>query len=60
VQVRDETAAHDPITVAKFARHIGRSVDAFIQVSLSIVLAHLEIVLNLIRLVTECGARSES
>ena len=33
VQIRDETAAHNPITIGKFAHHIGRSVDAFIRVS---------------------------
>ncbi|KAH9166322.1 hypothetical protein EDB89DRAFT_1910744 [Lactarius sanguifluus] len=30
VQIRDETAAHNPITVARFAQHVGRSVDAFL------------------------------
>ncbi|KAI9440544.1 hypothetical protein H4582DRAFT_1937640 [Lactarius indigo] len=30
VQIRDETTAHNPITVAKFAQHVGRSVDAFL------------------------------
>jgi hypothetical protein len=33
VQIRDETAAHNPITIGKFAHLIGRSVNAFIRVS---------------------------
>ncbi|KAH9963381.1 hypothetical protein BGW80DRAFT_1352193 [Lactifluus volemus] len=31
VQIRDETPAHNPITLAKFAYHIGRSVESFIR-----------------------------
>jgi len=31
VQTRDETAAHNPITVGRFAQHVGRSVDAFLR-----------------------------
>ncbi|KAH9034658.1 hypothetical protein EDB84DRAFT_56138 [Lactarius hengduanensis] len=31
VQIRDETTAHNPITVARFAQHVGRSVDAFLS-----------------------------
>ncbi|KAF8498650.1 hypothetical protein F5888DRAFT_193597 [Russula emetica] len=31
VQIRDETSARNPITVAKFAHHIGRSVEAFLR-----------------------------
>ncbi|KAI9511602.1 hypothetical protein F5148DRAFT_1170347 [Russula earlei] len=31
VQIKDETAAKNPITVAKFAHHIGRSVEAFLR-----------------------------
>ena len=34
VQIRDETPAKNPITNAKFANHIGRSVEAFLRVSL--------------------------
>jgi hypothetical protein len=34
VQIRDETPAKNPITVAKFAHHVGRSVEAFFRVSL--------------------------
>jgi len=33
VQTRDETPAHNQITVGKFAQHVGRSVDAFLRVS---------------------------
>ncbi len=33
VQIRDETQAKNPITVAKFANHLGRSVEAFLRVS---------------------------
>src|SRR6267154_3476533 len=33
VQIKDETPARNPITVAKFAHHIGRSVEAFLRVS---------------------------
>ena len=32
VQIRDETTEHNPITISKFAHHIGRSVDAFLKV----------------------------
>ncbi|KAI9464619.1 hypothetical protein BJY52DRAFT_831821 [Lactarius psammicola] len=31
VQIRDETAARNPITVGKFVHHIGRSVEAFLN-----------------------------
>ncbi|KAF8269840.1 hypothetical protein EI94DRAFT_1798831 [Lactarius quietus] len=31
VQTRDETAAHNPITIGRFAQHVGRSVDAFLR-----------------------------
>ncbi|KAI9439529.1 hypothetical protein H4582DRAFT_1773601, partial [Lactarius indigo] len=31
VQIRDETTEHNPITIARFAHHIGRSVDAFLK-----------------------------
>lgn len=31
VQIRDETSEHNPITIARFAHHIGRSVDAFLK-----------------------------
>ena len=34
VQIRDETPTKNPITIAKFAHHIGRSVEAFLRVSL--------------------------
>ena len=34
VQIRDETPSKNPITIAKFAQHVGRSVEAFLQVSL--------------------------
>ncbi|KAH9066672.1 hypothetical protein EDB87DRAFT_1553800 [Lactarius vividus] len=34
VQIRDETTAHNPITVARFAQHVGRSVDAFLSENL--------------------------
>lgn len=33
VQIKDETPARNPITVAKFAHHVGRSVEAFFRVS---------------------------
>ena len=33
VQIRDETPTRNPITVAKFAHHVGRSVEAFLRVS---------------------------
>jgi hypothetical protein len=33
VQIKDETPARNQITVAKFAHHVGRSVEAFIRVS---------------------------
>jgi hypothetical protein len=33
VQIRDETPTRNPITVGKFAHHVGRSVEAFLQVS---------------------------
>ncbi|KAI0305643.1 hypothetical protein B0F90DRAFT_1624452, partial [Multifurca ochricompacta] len=29
VQIRDETSGHNPITISRFAHHVGRSVDAF-------------------------------
>jgi len=32
VSIRDETSEHKPITVSRFAHHIGRSVDAFLMV----------------------------
>ncbi|KAI9435641.1 hypothetical protein BJY52DRAFT_1130978, partial [Lactarius psammicola] len=32
VQTRDETSEHNPITIFRFAHHIGRSVDAFLEV----------------------------
>jgi hypothetical protein len=35
IQIRDETLSRNPITIAKFANHIGRSVEAFLDVSLS-------------------------
>jgi hypothetical protein len=31
VQIRDETPTRNPITVGKFAHHVGRSVEAFLQ-----------------------------
>ncbi|KAH9174167.1 hypothetical protein EDB89DRAFT_1849164, partial [Lactarius sanguifluus] len=31
VQIRDETSGHDPITISRFAHHIGRSVDALLK-----------------------------
>jgi len=31
VQIKDETAAKNPITVGKFAHHIGRTVEAFLR-----------------------------
>ncbi|KAH9029308.1 hypothetical protein EDB83DRAFT_2229930, partial [Lactarius deliciosus] len=31
VQIRDETSEHNPITISRFAQHIGRSVDAFLR-----------------------------
>jgi len=31
VQIRDETSERNPITISKFAHHIGRSVDAFLK-----------------------------
>ena len=34
VQIRDETQAKNPITIAKFVHHVGRSVAAFLRVSL--------------------------
>ncbi|KAI9439537.1 hypothetical protein H4582DRAFT_1812696 [Lactarius indigo] len=33
VPIRDETSEHNPITISRFAHHIGRSVDAFLRVS---------------------------
>ncbi|KAF8263647.1 hypothetical protein EI94DRAFT_1596241 [Lactarius quietus] len=36
VQIRDETIAHNPITISRFAHHIGRSVDAFLKVRSSL------------------------
>ncbi|KAH9054250.1 hypothetical protein EDB87DRAFT_1647319 [Lactarius vividus] len=35
VQIRDETSEHNPITISRFAHHIGRSVDAFLKVGSS-------------------------
>ncbi|KAH9014674.1 hypothetical protein EDB84DRAFT_1528755, partial [Lactarius hengduanensis] len=32
VEIRDETSEHNPITISRFAHHIGRSVDAFLKV----------------------------
>ena len=32
VQIRDETAEHNPIIISRFAQHIGRSVDTFLKV----------------------------
>ncbi|KAI0285858.1 hypothetical protein BGY98DRAFT_1092690 [Russula aff. rugulosa BPL654] len=31
IQIRDETPSRNPITVAKFAHHVGRSVEAFLR-----------------------------
>ncbi|KAI9463697.1 hypothetical protein BJY52DRAFT_931878 [Lactarius psammicola] len=31
VQIRDETSVQNPITIARFAHHVGRSVDAFLK-----------------------------
>ncbi|KAF8274598.1 hypothetical protein EI94DRAFT_1794363 [Lactarius quietus] len=31
VQIRDETAGHNQITISRFAHHVGRSVDAFLK-----------------------------
>ncbi|KAI0266702.1 hypothetical protein BC834DRAFT_109823 [Gloeopeniophorella convolvens] len=31
VQIRDETAARNPVTISKFAQHVGRSVVAFLN-----------------------------
>ncbi|KAI9439531.1 hypothetical protein H4582DRAFT_1812889, partial [Lactarius indigo] len=31
VQIRDETSEHNPITISRFAHHIGRFVDAFLR-----------------------------
>ncbi|KAI9454395.1 hypothetical protein BJY52DRAFT_1122811, partial [Lactarius psammicola] len=31
VQIRDDTSAHNPITISRFVHHIGRSVDAFLK-----------------------------
>ncbi|KAI0295955.1 hypothetical protein BC826DRAFT_256982 [Russula brevipes] len=31
VQIRDETLSRNPITVAKFAHHVGRTVEAFLR-----------------------------
>ncbi|KAI0298549.1 hypothetical protein BC826DRAFT_105406 [Russula brevipes] len=31
VQIRDETTQHNPITISRFAHHVGRSVDAFLR-----------------------------
>ncbi|KAH8983971.1 hypothetical protein EDB86DRAFT_2811101, partial [Lactarius hatsudake] len=33
VPIRDETSAHNLITISRFAHHIGRSVDAFLRAS---------------------------
>jgi hypothetical protein len=38
VQIRDETPDKNPITVAKFAHHVGRSVEAFLRVSLLVLI----------------------
>ena len=35
IQIRDETRERNPITIAKLAHHVGRSVDAFLKVKLS-------------------------
>ena len=35
VQLRDETSEHNPITISRFAHHIGRSVEAFFKVKSS-------------------------
>ncbi|KAH9034899.1 hypothetical protein EDB85DRAFT_966951 [Lactarius pseudohatsudake] len=31
VQIRDETSKHSPISISRFAHHIGRSVDTFLK-----------------------------
>ncbi|KAI0305898.1 hypothetical protein B0F90DRAFT_1624008 [Multifurca ochricompacta] len=33
IQIKDETENRNPITIGKFAQHLGRSVDAFLQVN---------------------------
>jgi len=32
IQIRDETRERNPITIAKLAHHVGRSVDAFLKI----------------------------
>jgi hypothetical protein len=63
VQIKDETSANNPITVAKFARHVGRSVEAFLRVSLLVLIVTCvctQSYLNYIAAITESGAKSDS
>ena len=53
VQIRDETIMHNPITISKFAHHIGRSVDAFLRVRSSDLLRTIPVLnFSLTRLVS--------
>lgn len=50
VQIKDETTAKNPITVAKFAHHLGRSVEAFLRVSFLVLTSDMYFVLKLLEL----------
>lgn len=63
VQIRDETPAKNPITVAKFAHHIGRSMEAFLRVSFLVLTCDMRFYssyLNYIAAITESDAKSDS
>ncbi|KAI0280228.1 hypothetical protein BGY98DRAFT_914982 [Russula aff. rugulosa BPL654] len=44
-QTRDETPNRNPITIEKFVRHIGRSIDKFMSVSVVSVISRNDIIL---------------
>jgi hypothetical protein len=63
VQIRDETPAKNPITVAKFAHHIGRSVEAFLRVSFLVLTCDMRFYssyLKYIAAITESEPKSDS
>lgn len=63
VQIKDETPARNPITVAKFAHHVGRSVEAFLRVSFLVLtfdMCMYSRYLNYIAVETESDAESDS
>jgi hypothetical protein len=61
VQIKDETPARNPITVAKFAHHVGRSVEAFLRVSFLVLTCDMCLYSSYIAVTkTESDAKSDS